>query len=476
MSPTRAFIAAAMSAAALAAAPSALAIPVPPDTAVGQADQTCLACGLGAGTHDGVAPSTDTAPNVNPDPGPAIAQPFDPQTTPTEVSQPVKVKEPDVEPVATRPLDTGSGEVALTLEVIADPDVVNEGNDSALGRDEFAHFHLRLNRKSDKTVEADYNTVDGTAKAGAAYKATTGHVVFKPGETDKLVNVPMIGDGIWEESRVERFTLRARNVVNAGLVAPGYDTMSILDDDPHPVPVTMIIENLGQPDLPKGALYEGNSGQRMSTIYFRLSNPKSLPIDVDWSLEGQGATPGVDFGGPMTGHIHFDPGETLKSINVPLYGDTRHEADEHFIVVVRNATNVDLIQGNGFSTIMNDDKLSMVDAAGLLALARGLAQVQGLTPDRHAVKFAVSCPEDGATCRGRLRLLAGSVLAGTKRYAVLAGATKTVKVGLSRRARRLMRHRGHLRLTLRSGTRLAGAFTLGDKVSLNPQPLPPKDH
>src|SRR4051812_20642506 len=101
----RSYIAAAVSAAALAAAPSALAIPVPPDTAVSQADQTCLACGLGAGTHDGVAPNTDTAPNLNPDPAPPVVeQPFDPQTTPTEVSQPVKVKQPDVE-LVTRPLD-----------------------------------------------------------------------------------------------------------------------------------------------------------------------------------------------------------------------------------------------------------------------------------------------------------------------------------------------------------------------------------
>jgi hypothetical protein len=79
-------------------------------------------------------------------------------------------------------------------------------------------------------VSVHYATADGSATAGQDYQATSGSLTFSGGETSKQVAVPVINDGIHEDS--ETFALNLTNP--AGLAASGNKltgTGTIADDD-----------------------------------------------------------------------------------------------------------------------------------------------------------------------------------------------------------------------------------------------------
>lgn len=65
-----------------------------------------------------------------------------------------------------------------------------------------ARFVVRLHDGPDSAVSARYQTVDGTAKAPADYRATTGTVTFAAGETEKVVDVVVADDKVGEPDEV----------------------------------------------------------------------------------------------------------------------------------------------------------------------------------------------------------------------------------------------------------------------------------
>lgn len=77
-----------------------------------------------------------------------------------------------------------------------------------------------------------YTTVDGSAVAGQDYAATTGTLVFQPGESSKTFTVQIVDDSISEAS--ETFLVSFSSVENA---SKGQDAqITILDDDGVPIP------------------------------------------------------------------------------------------------------------------------------------------------------------------------------------------------------------------------------------------------
>ena len=59
---------------------------------------------------------------------------------------------------------------------------------------------LRLSRPSKTVVQVSYSTSNGTARSGTDYKATTGVVSWKAGETVKTISIPIFGDVVREPS------------------------------------------------------------------------------------------------------------------------------------------------------------------------------------------------------------------------------------------------------------------------------------
>ena len=71
-------------------------------------------------------------------------------------------------------------------------------------------FAVTLSRALSETVTVRYATSDGTASAGSDYRATSGTLTFRPGQTEKTVSVPVLDDELDEGS--ETLMLAVRNL------------------------------------------------------------------------------------------------------------------------------------------------------------------------------------------------------------------------------------------------------------------------
>lgn len=106
-------------------------------------------------------------------------------------------------------------------------------SDESVVEGNFGHavmqFKVTLSGPSDQNVKVDYDTADGTATAPEDYLERTGGVLlFRPGETEKNVNVAAIGDTVNEAD--ETMQLRLSNPVRA-TIAKDAGVGTIVDDE-----------------------------------------------------------------------------------------------------------------------------------------------------------------------------------------------------------------------------------------------------
>jgi hypothetical protein len=67
------------------------------------------------------------------------------------------------------------------------------GNDAGYNSNVMT-FLVQLSTSSSQAVSVQYTTEDGTARAGVDYRATSGVLTFAPGEVEKKVLVPILGN------------------------------------------------------------------------------------------------------------------------------------------------------------------------------------------------------------------------------------------------------------------------------------------
>jgi hypothetical protein len=80
---------------------------------------------------------------------------------------------------------------------------------------QLAEVKVELANASSETIRVRYDTRNLSAQAPQDYTAVAGELSFLPGETSKLVNVPIVWDAIPEQA--EMFGFRLRDAVNASL-------------------------------------------------------------------------------------------------------------------------------------------------------------------------------------------------------------------------------------------------------------------
>ena len=205
-------------------------------------------------------------------------------------------------------------------------------------------FDVTLSHASDDTVTVDWATTDGTATtADGDYVAGSGTVTFDPGDTTKTVDVTVNGDTTYEAD--EDLTVTLANAVNAGL-ADDTATGTITNDDQVP-----------DISIDDRSANEGDAGTSTMTFHVTLSNPSDQTITVDSTTNDGTATTGSDYE-TSSGTVTFDPGDTAKTVDVTIDGDTTHEADETFTVDLSGVTGTaNLLDGSGQGTISNDDQV-----------------------------------------------------------------------------------------------------------------------
>lgn len=130
---------------------------------------------------------------------------------------------------APTPSPTPAPAPVLPTIMIADVSLA-EGNTTTM-----AEVVVRLSTASDQSVTVGYSTADGSAIAGVDYTTTSGTLTFAPGETEKIISVPVLGDTQVESD--ETFTVRLFDPSNGNLTSDTA-TITLENDDVAPPPVT----------------------------------------------------------------------------------------------------------------------------------------------------------------------------------------------------------------------------------------------
>ncbi|HKP72616.1 MAG TPA: Calx-beta domain-containing protein, partial [Pyrinomonadaceae bacterium] len=99
---------------------------------------------------------------------------------------------------------------------------------------------------------------------------------------------------------------------------------------------------------------EGNSGTTNMVFTVTLSAPSAQTVTINYATSNSQASSPTDFSA-VSGTLTFTPGETVKTITVPVNGDTQIERDEVMFIALTQPVNVFPLKIFGTGTIVNDD-------------------------------------------------------------------------------------------------------------------------
>lgn len=211
-----------------------------------------------------------------------------------------------------------------------------EGNSGTTAVD----FTVTLSAASTNTVVVDYATANGTALAGTDYTATSGTLIFAPGQTSKTVTVKVTGDGVYELNETFIVNLSAPS---GATIVDGQAVGTIKNDDSG-FKINDIIKT------------EGNSGNTVFGFTVTLAPAKAVPVTVKYATaDGTATVANSDFAAVAATTLTFLAGETSKVATINVKGDTIAEPNETFKVNLTAANGATIIDNQGIGTILNDD-------------------------------------------------------------------------------------------------------------------------
>ncbi|HAK77507.1 MAG TPA: hypothetical protein DCM71_11495, partial [Runella sp.] len=210
---------------------------------------------------------------------------------------------------------------------------------------------------ADKTVDVSYTvsvaTSNGTASAASDYVSNNAVINFTgiAGESHTF-NVTVNGDVLVEPNETFNVLLSgvnasARNVIVS--ISSGTGTGTISNDDNSQMTINDV------------SLIEGSGGNTNFVFTVTLDNPVSSTVNVNYATAAGTATAGTDYT-TTSGTLTFNPGETSKTITVPVAGDAVGESNETFFVNLTNLvvgggllSSVNITDAQGLGTILDDD-------------------------------------------------------------------------------------------------------------------------
>jgi hypothetical protein len=240
---------------------------------------------------------------------------------------------------ATATIENDDEAPAATLSIASR--TLIEGDDGTTNM----QFTVTLaNGPSSGNVTVNYATGGGTATANTDYTTTSGSLTFAAGTTTQTFNVPIIGDTTVEDD--ETFDVTLSGAVNA-TIGTGTAIGTIEDDDEAPS-ATLSVANASR--------IEGDDGTANLEFTVTLTNgPETGEVTVDFATSNDTAVEPGDYTA-TTGTLTFAAGETTKTFNVPIVGDTTVEDDETFIVTLSNpSSNATISDATATGTITDDD-------------------------------------------------------------------------------------------------------------------------
>jgi hypothetical protein len=287
---------------------------------------------------------------------------------------------------------------------------------------------VSLSQQSGKTVTVAYATSDSSATQPSDYASASGTVTFNPGDTSKQVTVNVNGDTTVEPD--EAFHLDLSSPTNA-TTSDALGVGTITNDDvvtPPASPTLAIGDATVNP--------EGDSATKNADFTVTLSSAAITTITVNYATsDGTASAPGDYTAG--SGTLTFSPGDTSKTISVPVVGDTVPEPDETFNVDLSTPSGATISDGHGVGTIVDDDQIGGgggVGAGDLFCGTQHRGKCKGLKikdefdrPGNASWVFAAYNPTPGNSGTTRAHAAAAKpIVLGTVRKKVAKGKVSFV--------------------------------------------------
>lgn len=221
-------------------------------------------------------------------------------------------------------------------------------------------FTVTLSAASASQVTVNYATQDSTAVAGQDYTTGTGTLTFAPGETSKVITIPILGDAQPEPNETFRVLLSA---ASGGNITDGEAIATLTNDDGDP-PVLSIADPV--------AVRETSPGNTTILFVVSLSKASTLPVTVSYATPGVTATAGQDYNS-LNGTLTFQPGQTSRQVAIQILSDDLEEATETFGFNLSNALNAVIGDGEAVGTILDNDQSVRVDISANVSITEGNA-------------------------------------------------------------------------------------------------------
>jgi hypothetical protein len=205
-----------------------------------------------------------------------------------------------------------------------------------------ATITVTLSAVSGVTATVNYATSNGSAIAGSDYTTATGTLIFTPGLTVRIFNVPIIDDALLEGNETVSLTLSS--AVSATIGATNPATLTIVDNDTPTVDFS-------------SRNYGVDEGVGTATITVTLSFASSVTTTVNYATSNGTATAGSDYVA-ASGILTFTPGLTRLTFSIPITNDSVVEANETVTLTLTTPGNAILGSANNPAvlTILNNDQ------------------------------------------------------------------------------------------------------------------------
>jgi hypothetical protein len=137
---------------------------------------------------------------------------------------------------------------------------------------------------------------------------------------------------------------------------------------------------------------EGTFGTRPLSFRVTLSESSQESVSVSYRTQNETARAGEDHESTQ-GMLEFAPGETSKTVQVPIRGDRKVEPDEFFSVILFSPSGATVAEpgGVGTGTIQNDDVPALLCSCKRVKLRLAGFVRHGATPLTGVVRVTMTC-------------------------------------------------------------------------------------
>jgi len=216
--------------------------------------------------------------------------------------------------------------------------IVNEGSGEA-------QFHVVLDRASTVPVTITYKTTDGSAAAGSDFVATTSTVTFLPGDIAKTITIQLLEDAQAEPD--EQFVVDLTSATGGAVLVDATGTATISHNDG----LTSASPVLNVDDV---VVSEGPNS--FATFVLRLNRPSNSTTTVSYNAEFSTADSGLDYG-YVTDTIRFAPGETVRTVKIPIIDDNDVEGINSVRLLLSSPQGLSLGKANAVGKIIDNDTI-----------------------------------------------------------------------------------------------------------------------